>query len=95
MCIIFLKFLRFSSAGARDIYRNIENNGRWWGRGEAVGEGCVGGGGGKESGSHDGFKVQGPRLGGALRYSGRGWKEKGVGVDGGGGYRREGVQKEH
>ncbi len=63
-----------------DIYRNIENNGRWWGRG----------GGGKESGSHDGFKVQGPWLGGALRDT----------VEGGGrrekwGWTGVGVQKEH
>ncbi len=66
------KFLRYSSTAERDIYRNIENNGRGWG----------GEGGGKESGSHDGFKVQGPWLGGALRYSGRGWTERGVGGGG-------------
>ncbi len=56
--------------------------------GEGRGRGR-GRGGGKESGSHDGFKGQGPWLGGALRYSGRGWKERGWGWRGGG------VKKEH
>jgi hypothetical protein len=50
------------------------------GRGE--GGGGVGGEGGKESGSHDGFKVQGPLLGGALRDTVEGGgRREGWGVD--------------